>query len=160
MSNFWLHLKFEKLLVFWADMMVSIGQLFINKFFACWSNKMFWLLISTTVPEWFFSHPSRNHTFELERILVKDGHRGVQTNSFYFKAIQQWNKLPRSIVDSPSFAVFNGNDSHYIVSGNTITIFIWFVNKIDSPQAIYGLWICISFIINKNESGESQIWEE
>ena len=38
MSNFWLHLKFEKLLVFWADMMVSIGQLFINKFFACWSN--------------------------------------------------------------------------------------------------------------------------
>ena len=50
--------------------------------------------------------PSRNHSFELERVFAKDGLRGAQTNSFYFWSIKQWNTLPRKVVESPSIAVF------------------------------------------------------
>ena len=62
----------------------------------------------TTVPERFSprTRPSRNHSFELERVFAKDGLRGAQTNSFYFRSIKQWNAYPRKVVESPSIAVF------------------------------------------------------
>ena len=61
----------------------------------------------TTVPERFSprTRPNRNHSFELERVFAKDGLRGAQTNSFYFRSIKQWNTLPRKVVESPSIAI-------------------------------------------------------
>ena len=63
---------------------------------------------STTVPSKFVprTRPSRNHEFELKRAFAKDGLRGVQTNSFYYRSIKHWNELPRDVVSSPSIAVF------------------------------------------------------
>ena len=63
---------------------------------------------STTVPRKFVprTRPSRNHEFELKRAFAKDGLRGVQTNSFYYRSIKHWNELPRDVVSSPSIAVF------------------------------------------------------
>ena len=50
--------------------------------------------------------PSRKHNFELQRIFANDGLRGFQKNSFYYRSIGPWNKLPSSVVDSPSVATF------------------------------------------------------
>ena len=41
-----------------------------------------------------------------KRLFAKDGLRGVQTNSFYYRSIKHWNALPREVVNSPSIAVF------------------------------------------------------
>ena len=62
----------------------------------------------TSVPERFLARTclSRNHTFELERIFAKDGLRGLQSNLFYFRVIQQWNALPCDVVDLLSNTIF------------------------------------------------------
>ena len=62
---------------------------------------------STMVPNKFVARtrPSRNHEFELKRLFAKDGLKGVQTNSFYYRSIKHWNALPREVVNSPSIAV-------------------------------------------------------
>ena len=50
--------------------------------------------------------PSRKHNFELQRIFANDGFRGFQTNSFYYRSIEPWNKLPHDVVNAPSVATF------------------------------------------------------
>ena len=49
---------------------------------------------------------SRQHDYQLRRKTPKDGIRGPQTNSFYYRAFKTWNELPRSIVHSPSIVIF------------------------------------------------------
>ena len=63
---------------------------------------------STIVPSKFVARtrPSRNHEFELKRAFAKDELRGVQTNSFYYRSIKNWNELSREVVNSPYIAVF------------------------------------------------------
>ena len=41
---------------------------------------------------------SRAHDKKLVWKKPKDGTRGLQSNSFYFRTLQNWNDLPRSVV--------------------------------------------------------------
>ena len=52
---------------------------------------------------------SRKHNFQLIPRIPRDGVRGVQTNSFYFRSIDTWNNLPKSGVDIPSVSYFKRN---------------------------------------------------
>ena len=49
---------------------------------------------------------SQNHEFELKRAFAKDGLRGAQTNSFYYRSIKHWNEHSREVVNSLFIAVF------------------------------------------------------
>ena len=49
---------------------------------------------------------SRGHRFQLERCNAKDGIRGCQTNSFYFRSIKLWNELPENVVDAENIIIF------------------------------------------------------
>ena len=55
------------------------------------------------------TRPSRKHNFQLLPRVPRDGVRGIQTNSFYFRSIDTWNNLPKSVVDSPSVSSFKRN---------------------------------------------------
>ena len=58
--------------------------------------------------------PGRRHNFQLERNFAKDGLRGVQHNSFYFRTIKTWNELPKAVVDSETLNTFkNRLDEHW-----------------------------------------------
>ena len=52
------------------------------------------------------TRPMRRHGFELQRNFGNDGLRGVQTNSFYYRCIKQWNDLPEEVVNSTSLPTF------------------------------------------------------
>ena len=52
------------------------------------------------------SRSSRAHNFQLHLLKAKDGLRGIQTNSFYFRIAQTWNNLPRMVVDAPNIDTF------------------------------------------------------
>ena len=54
----------------------------------------------------FRTRPNRKHKFELQRNFGKDGTKGIQTNSFYFRSVKPWNDLSRDVVESPSVLVF------------------------------------------------------
>ena len=41
---------------------------------------------------------SRRHDYQLLRKASKDGIRGPQTNSFYFRTVKTWNELPKEVV--------------------------------------------------------------
>ena len=43
---------------------------------------------------------SRIHQFQLHNRRPKDGIRGIQTNSFYFRTPEIWNKLPEIVVNA------------------------------------------------------------
>ena len=43
---------------------------------------------------------SRKHNFQLVWKSPKDGVRGVQTNSFYYRTMQTWNNLPAEVVNA------------------------------------------------------------
>ena len=49
---------------------------------------------------------SRKHRFQLERRTAKDGIRGYQTNSFYFRSVKVWNELPDIVVEAEDINVF------------------------------------------------------
>lgn len=49
---------------------------------------------------------SRRHNYQLVPRISRDGIRGLQRNSFYFRTIKQWNELPAEVVDSPSTDMF------------------------------------------------------
>ena len=42
--------------------------------------------------------PSRKYSYQLAPLKPKDGVRGPQRNSFYFRINQTWNDLPRNVV--------------------------------------------------------------
>ena len=44
----------------------------------------------------------RAHNLQLLERVPKDGKRGIQTNSFYFKNARNWNILPKDVVNSPN----------------------------------------------------------
>lgn len=52
------------------------------------------------------TRPSRKHNFELNRNFANDGLRGIQTNSFYYRSIVNWNNLPKEVVNSSSITIF------------------------------------------------------
>ena len=49
---------------------------------------------------------SRKHTYQRERMTPKDGIRGAQSNSFYYRAIPIWNNLPKKVVSAKNTADF------------------------------------------------------
>ena len=52
------------------------------------------------------TRPSRKHQFQLTPTFPKDGSRGVQFNSFYFRTITPWNNLPSDVVNSTTVTSF------------------------------------------------------
>ena len=49
---------------------------------------------------------SRMHDFQLVWHKPKDGIRGIQTNSFYFRAVKTWNNLPKDVVNAKDINTF------------------------------------------------------
>ena len=49
---------------------------------------------------------TRRHNFQLHEHRSKDGVRGVQTNSFYFRSVRTWNELPSNVVSCKSVNAF------------------------------------------------------
>ena len=60
------------------------------------------------------TYPSRQHNFQLIRKRPKDGKRGLQYNSFYYRCQSVWNKLPSYVVDAKNINAFkNAIDAHW-----------------------------------------------
>ena len=47
--------------------------------------------------------------FQLLSNLSKDGVRGAQSKSFFYRCINTWNNLPREVVDAPSIQTFKND---------------------------------------------------
>ena len=57
---------------------------------------------------------SRKHGFQIHQLTPKDGKRGVQTNSFYFRCASAWNNLPDYVVSAKDINTFkNRLDEHW-----------------------------------------------
>ena len=52
------------------------------------------------------SCPIRKHKYQLVWTNPKDGVRGLQANSFYYRTTKVWNDLPSKVVDSPTINIF------------------------------------------------------
>ena len=52
---------------------------------------------------------SRKHPFQLHSQRPRDGIRGIQSNSFYFRTPDVWNKLPRTVVNADNVNEFKNN---------------------------------------------------
>ena len=61
---------------------------------------------NTAPPRFLISRVSRGHDHQLIWNRPKDGVRGKQTNSFYFRTIPEWNVLPEEAVNSASLNTF------------------------------------------------------
>ena len=73
---------------------------------------------SDVIPEIFrlTRRPARGdrHPLQIYEHLPKDGARGLQTNSFYFRVSKTWNQLPTEIVTAQSVNAFkNALDRHW-----------------------------------------------
>ena len=49
---------------------------------------------------------NRQHNQQLIWYKAKDGTRGVQSNSFYFRTVKIWNDLPNHVIESPTINAF------------------------------------------------------
>ena len=49
---------------------------------------------------------TRKHKYQLHERIPKDGTRGIQSNSFYFRVARQWNNLPEKVVDATNVELF------------------------------------------------------
>ena len=59
-------------------------------------------------------YPSRQHKFQLVQKKPKDGKRGLQSNSFYYRCQKIWNELPSDVVDAKNINTFkNALDAHW-----------------------------------------------
>ena len=70
----------------------------------------------TSIPNTFKKkfRPGRKHQFELQRKFPKDGTRGVQSNSFYYRVETMWNNLPSEVVNAENINIFkNRLDDHW-----------------------------------------------
>ena len=61
-----------------------------------------------------FKHQTRvtrnhEHDFQLVERIPKDGVRGAQYNSFYYRTIAPWNELPAKVVNSKTVFQFKVN---------------------------------------------------
>ena len=57
---------------------------------------------------------SRKHGFQLHERKAKDGIRGPQSNSFYYRSVSTWNKLPSKVVNVKDINDFKKNlDEHW-----------------------------------------------
>ena len=57
---------------------------------------------------------SRKHDFQLYNRTAKDGIRGIQNNSFYYRSVKTWNNLPRNVVNAKDVNVFKAKlDNHW-----------------------------------------------
>ena len=52
------------------------------------------------------NRPSRQHDFQLVPKTPKDGVRGPQTNSFFYRASKTWNELPKTVTHANNIAAF------------------------------------------------------
>ena len=61
-----------------------------------------------TIPKNFRLHNrgSRRHDHQLVWNMPKDGTRGIQTNSFYYRTIKNWDELPRNVVNATTINTF------------------------------------------------------
>ena len=78
--------------------------------------KHFHVYDNATLPATFLprTKAKRKHEFQLERMFPKDGVRGIQYNSFYYRSIEVWNNLPRNVVNAESINDFkNKLDAHW-----------------------------------------------
>ena len=48
----------------------------------------------------------RKHGFQLHILKLKDGIRGLQANSFYFRTAKIWNNLSKDVVDAKNINHF------------------------------------------------------
>ena len=60
----------------------------------------------TAPPRFTISRAVRGHDHHLIWNRAKDGTRGKQTNSFYFRTIPEWNVLPDDAVNSTTLNAF------------------------------------------------------
>ena len=49
---------------------------------------------------------TRKHDFQILNRKPKDGIRGIQTNSFYYRSLNIWNDLPRAVVNAKDINSF------------------------------------------------------
>ena len=57
---------------------------------------------------------SRKHGYQLHERTPRDGMRGIQSNSFYFRAAKAWNNLPKAVVEAKNLNIFkNRLDDHW-----------------------------------------------
>ena len=70
--------------------------------------KHFHLYDQMTTPNKFLprTRPSRKHNMQILLNFPKDGTRGVQAKSFYYRSISIWNDLPSNVVNSASINTF------------------------------------------------------
>ena len=57
---------------------------------------------------------TRRHNLQLHERVPKDGCRGLQSNSFYFRTARTWNELPKDVVDAETINCFKNHlDKHW-----------------------------------------------
>ena len=54
----------------------------------------------------FHTRPSRKHNHQIILRKPKDGARGIQSNSFYFRTMSTWNNLPRNVAEASNIDAF------------------------------------------------------
>ena len=57
---------------------------------------------------------SRKHNFQLHHSKLKDGARGVQSNSFYHRIVKTWNNLPQHVVNARNINTFKNSLDDYL----------------------------------------------
>ena len=78
-----------------------------------------------TLPPSFrpITRATRKHPYQLTRNRPKDGARGVQSNSFYYRIARSWNNLDRSVVEAPTTNCFKARiDAAWKNKDNKYTI--------------------------------------
>ena len=66
---------------------------------------------------------NRKHSYQLTWNRPKDGKRGIQANSFYFRIAEAWNQLPTHVVDSENINTFKARlDATWMDSPTKFTI--------------------------------------
>ena len=56
---------------------------------------------------------NRRHQFQLYERRAKDGIRGVQNNSFYYRTSKMWNELPEEVVNATTINTFKNKLDKY-----------------------------------------------